>query len=106
MSPAVIWSSISVYLHYSGAREEKGTEIYHIRRAAVDYGVSLLTNEKYFKLFVDTLERVKSFQLKTWKEYLNMTTFEDMPTSVAGISPMPRFPTSPEMASQLSPLSI
>jgi hypothetical protein len=47
---------------------------YLVRRAAADHGISLLTNEKCFMLFVDSLERVKGFTIKTWKEYLAMTT--------------------------------
>jgi hypothetical protein len=53
----------------TGNREEL-TDGYRIRRAAVDFSVSLMTNIKSAVLLVAALKKVKNFSLKSWRDYL------------------------------------
>eukprot|EP00002_Diphylleia_rotans_P011231 TRINITY_DN2224_c0_g1_i1.p1 TRINITY_DN2224_c0_g1~~TRINITY_DN2224_c0_g1_i1.p1 ORF type:complete len:1448 (-),score=374.15 TRINITY_DN2224_c0_g1_i1:403-4746(-) len=52
------------------------TNGYMIRRMAADYGISLITNINCAKLFVEALvkDREKPSQIKSWDEYLRMTS--------------------------------
>ena len=59
-----------------------GTRGYQIRRAAVDMGVSLMTNIKNANLLAMSMERCgpKLKESKAWHEYLAMTHFFDRDT--------------------------
>jgi len=50
--------------------KESATDGYLIRRAAVDFGVSLLTNVKSAILLSLALERVKTFHIRSMEEYV------------------------------------
>ena len=52
-------------------RSEEITAGYRMRRAAVDYGVSLLTNVKCATLFADALARNRTLPYKSVEEYLS-----------------------------------
>jgi carbamoyl-phosphate synthase/aspartate carbamoyltransferase len=49
---------------------QEATDGYQIRRAAVDFSVSLITNIKCAVLFTTAIARVKKFAIKSWREYL------------------------------------
>eukprot|EP01098_Paradermamoeba_levis_P003371 TRINITY_DN1547_c0_g3_i3.p1 TRINITY_DN1547_c0_g3~~TRINITY_DN1547_c0_g3_i3.p1 ORF type:complete len:479 (+),score=153.80 TRINITY_DN1547_c0_g3_i3:173-1609(+) len=46
------------------------TNGYHVRRLAADLAISLITNVKCAKLFVEALERVKTYEIKPWEDYV------------------------------------
>jgi hypothetical protein len=50
------------------------TDGYLIRRTAIDFGVSLITNTKVAVLLALALERVKSFHIKAMEEYYATTS--------------------------------
>jgi carbamoyl-phosphate synthase large subunit len=49
---------------------EELTDGYLIRRAAVDFNVSLLTNIKTAVLFAHAIDKVRKISIKSWDEYL------------------------------------
>ena len=53
-----------------GNDQNEQTSGYEIRRTAVDFGVSLITNIKSAVLFAASLEHVKKFHIKSWDEYM------------------------------------
>jgi carbamoyl-phosphate synthase large subunit/carbamoyl-phosphate synthase small subunit len=58
----------------------ENTQGYLVRRAAVDFGVSLITNVKCANLLAQSLERIPASKLqesRPWHEYLQMTHFFD-----------------------------
>jgi carbamoyl-phosphate synthase large subunit len=54
------------------------TQGYTIRRTAVDFNISLLTNIKGAMLFVDALEMIKEpgfkYEIRSWQDYLSEAT--------------------------------
>eukprot|EP01012_Entosiphon_sulcatum_P008386 TRINITY_DN1451_c0_g1_i1.p1 TRINITY_DN1451_c0_g1~~TRINITY_DN1451_c0_g1_i1.p1 ORF type:complete len:1504 (-),score=301.74 TRINITY_DN1451_c0_g1_i1:54-4418(-) len=58
------------------------TNGYKIRRTAIDFGISLITNGKCAKLFASALERCSKGKAptacKSWSEYLSMTHYFDI----------------------------
>eukprot|EP00455_Lapot_gusevi_P002905 TRINITY_DN1119_c0_g1_i4.p1 TRINITY_DN1119_c0_g1~~TRINITY_DN1119_c0_g1_i4.p1 ORF type:complete len:1506 (-),score=632.79 TRINITY_DN1119_c0_g1_i4:111-4553(-) len=46
------------------------TDGYEMRRTAVDFGISLLTNIKSANLFAHAVAKVKKFHIKSWDEYM------------------------------------
>ena len=53
-----------------GSDRAELTDGYEIRRTAIDFGVSLITNIKCASLFVASIEHVKQFHIKSWDEYM------------------------------------
>jgi len=49
---------------------EELTDGYRIRRAAVDFSISLVTNLKSAILLVNSMQRIKNFRIRSWDEYL------------------------------------
>eukprot|EP00667_Euglena_gracilis_P000224 EG_transcript_224 len=63
-----------------GDATTEDTQGYLVRRAAVDFGCSLVTNVKCANLLAQSLERVtkeKLLESRPWSEYLQMTHFFD-----------------------------
>jgi len=60
---------LDLVINDAEAGDREITDGYLIRRAAVDYGVSLITNVKAAMLLGVALERVKSFHIRSIEEY-------------------------------------
>jgi|EP00670_Eutreptiella_braarudii_P007508 carbamoyl-phosphate synthase/aspartate carbamoyltransferase len=64
-----------------GDSTSEETQGYLVRRSAVDFGISLITNVKCAVLLAQSIERVgtgqRLLESKSWNEYLQMTHFFD-----------------------------
>jgi hypothetical protein len=50
--------------------EQPRSDNYVVRRLAADYGMPLLTDMNLAKLYVTSIEKVTSFPIKAWDEYI------------------------------------
>ena len=66
--------SLLINIPEGTSRSDEVTAGYQMRRAAVDYGVSLLTNLQCAKLFADALARDRVLPCKSAEEYLGEPT--------------------------------
>ena len=61
----------------AGGLDMSVTDGYLIRRTAIDFGVSLITNSKVAALLALSLERCKSFHIRAMEEYYSTTSVLD-----------------------------
>ncbi len=62
-------AKIDLLINIPGASQAELTDGYHIRRTAVDFGVSLITNIKCAVLFATAIHKVKSFPIHSVEHY-------------------------------------